>query len=369
MKKIPLVEMYRGGDVRRAAASVLESGWYIKGPHGESFERSFARFCSAREACVVNSGTSALMLIMEALGVGRGDEIIMPSHTFIATATPVIHRGARPVFVDVDPVTYNLDPKQVEGKIGPRTAGIIAVHLYGHPANMEPLQKLAAKHGLFLVEDACQAHGATYNRRKVGSLGTAAAFSFFPSKNMTVGGDGGAVVSSDPELVETCRTLRDQGRLRGEKYLHHMAGYNFRLSEILCAVGEVQLKHLPDWISARRKVASMYGRELKGTDEVTLPAESKGSKHVYYVYTIRVPAAHRDALRSHLSSRGIATGLYYPVPVHAQPAITGGKRPARLPVTDALVEEILSLPMHPKLKENDVRRICREISGYFAGKA
>ena len=368
MKKISLVEMYKGNDAKKAAMSVMDSGWFIKGPHNKELEKKFARFCSVREACTVNSGTSALMLAAEVLGVGKGDEVIIPSHTFIASAAPFLQRGAKVVFVDVDPETYTLDIDEVKKKVTPKTVGVVPVHLYGHPADMAPLQELARKKGLWLLEDACQAHGATYNRKKVGGLGTASVFSYFPSKVMTVGGDGGVFCSNDKALVETARMLRDQGRMAGEKFNSHLLGYNFRLSEILAAIGTVQLGHLPDWIKARRNAAKLYRKHLRDEESIHLPQEAKWARHVYYVYTIRVPAKDRDPLRAHLSSKGVATGLYYPVPVHRQPAVTMGKRARKIPVTDRLVDEIVSLPMHPDLTEPQIKRVAREVSGYFRGR-
>ncbi len=357
--KYNLVEMFVNDEIKEAALRVLESKRYIKGPETKSFEKEFAEYVGAKKAVTTSSGTTALWLIYDALGIKNGAEFIAPSHTFIATVTPAMHMGARPVFVDVDEKTYTLDVDEVRKKITPKTKGIVAVHLYGHPADIKPLKEIAEEHGLYLIEDCAQAHGALYEGKKVGTFGDAAAFSFFPSKVMTVAGDGGMVVTNNEEIGEKIQILHDQGRR--EKYTHEYLGYNFRMSEILAAVGRVQLRHLEEWIRRRNEIAKLYSEILE--DVVKVPEVMPGARHVYYVYTIR--AKNRDALREYLAKNNIATGLYYPIPVHLQPAIKQHISPQPLPITEKIVKDIVSIPMHPQLSDEDVEHIGNKIVEFY----
>jgi dTDP-4-amino-4,6-dideoxygalactose transaminase len=292
-----------------------------------------------------------------ALGIRAEEEVIVPSHTFVATASPAKFLGATIVYVDVDPDTYTMDPADVERRITSRTKTIIPVHLYGHPCDMDPITELARANNIHVVEDACQAHGAAYKGRKAGSLGNIACFSFYPSKNMTVLGDGGMVTTNDGELAQKVRMMRDHGRT--QKYVHEMFGLNCRLSEVHAAVGREQLKHLADWTERRRAIASRYDTLLRDS-EVVLPVERDWAEHVYYMYVIRLK--QRDKLASYLKNKGIETGIHYPVPVHRQPYLMSD---VRLPITEQYVDEILSLPMHPQLSDQDVDYVASEVRNFL----
>ncbi len=357
--KYNLVEMYVDDEIINAAVEVIKSKRYIKGPQARAFEEEFANYIGVKKAVSTSSGTTALWLIYDALGIKNGAEFIAPSHTFIATVTPAMHMGAKPIFADIDEETYTIDVDDAKRKITPKTKAIVAVHLYGHPADIKPLKELAEDKGLYLIEDCAQAHGALYYGKKVGTFGDAAAFSFFPSKVITVGGDGGMAVTNNEEIGELISILHDQGRR--EKYTHEYLGYNFRMSEILAAIGRVQLQHLEEWLNRRNEVARLYNELLE--DVVLVPKTKEWARHAYYVYTIR--ARERDKLREHLKERGIATGLYYPIPVHLQPAITKLVPPVKLPVTEKIVDEILSLPMHPFLSEEDVQFIADKVKEFY----
>lgn len=360
MEKISLSEAYIDGDIKKAVMDVLDSGRYIKGENLQRFEQEFAEFCSAKYAVGTSSGTAALLLSLLALEIGRGDEVIVPSHTFIATASPVLFLHAVPVFVDIDPETYTADTQRIEENITKKTRAIIPVHLYGHPADMDAINEIAEEHNLHILEDACQAHGALYRGKKVGAIGDCAAFSFFPSKNMTVCGDGGMVVTNNEELAGKIAMLRDHGRR--DKYTHELLGLNFRLGEIHSAIGRQQLKHLPEWIEKRRTLASYYNRLLDGVEGIRTPVEKSWAKHVYHLYVIR--SSRRDALMRYLNDNGISTGIHYPIPVHKQPCMRNIAK-IKLPATDAAVSEILSLPMHPGLTEDKVKYTANKLKAFM----
>jgi perosamine synthetase len=388
--QIPLSKMYVDDRIHEVVSDVLDSGRYINGQNLKGFEGEFAGLCGTRYAVGVSSGTSAILLSLMALGIGEGDEVIVPSHTFIATASPAKYLGATIVYADIDPETYTIDPAEIKKKITPRTKVIIPVHLYGHPCDMDPINELARARNLYVIEDACQAHGATYHshqtpatpqthrtpqtpatqatqqtqrtqqtERTVGSLGDIACFSFFPSKNMTVLGDGGMITTNNGQLAQKVGMLRDHGRT--QKYVHEMLGLNCRLSEIHAAIGREQLKHLADWIERRRAIAGRYNALLRASG-VTVPVEREWARHVYYMYVIR--AKHRDKLASYLKEKGIETGIHYPVPVHRQPCL---KSDIRLPVTEKYVDEILSLPMYPQLTDEQVEYVASEVGNFTEG--
>ena len=356
MMHLNFSEMYVDSDIRKAVEQVLDSGRYIKGDNLRQFEREFADFCNTKFAVGVSSGTAAILLPLMALGIKKGDEVIVPSHTFIATASPVKFLGATPVYVDIDPVTYTIDPAKLESAITKNTKAIIPVHLYGHPADMDPIKELAKKYDLTVIEDSCQAHAAEYKGQKAGSIGDLAVFSFFPSKNMTVAGDGGMVTTNNEELAQKISMLRDHGRT--DKYIHEMLGLNLRLSEIPAAVGRQQLRHLDEWTKSRRHAAARYTQLLAGMVET--PTEAQWAKHVYHLYVIQTQ--DRDGLSKHLNEQGISTGIHYPVPVHKQPCMEAGD--VYLPVTDACVDKILSLPMHPQLTDEQIEYVAEKIQGW-----
>lgn len=345
--------------MRAKVLEILDSGRFIKGPNVEAFEEEFSRYCGARYGVSANSGTSAIFIALKALGIGPGDEVIVPSHTFVASATPVLMVGATPVFVDIND-DYLMDVADVERKITSRTKAVICVHLYGQMCDMVKLLKLKEKFGFALVEDCCQAHGAEYDGQRAGSFGEAGCFSFFPSKNMTVAGDGGMVVTSDEKLYNTMKMLRDHGRdysMKEGKYKSTILGYNFRMSEIAAAMGLCQLKLIDDWSERRRDIARQYDELL--TDKLIKPLAAKNKKHVYHLYVIRMK--RRDELKDFLHKNDIETGIHYPVPVHKQPIF----EECRLPNTEKVCREILSLPMYPLLGDEQVTHISNKINEFF----
>lgn len=359
--RVPFSKMYVDDETKAAALNVIESGRYVKGENVRCFEEDFAKFCNAEHAVAVSSGTAALLLSLKALDIGRGDEVIVPAHTFIASASPVKFLGAEIVYADIDPQTYTVDCEDVEHKISSRTKAVIPVHLYGHPCNIGPLIELAQDAQMHVIEDACQAHGAEYRNQKVGPLGTLGCFSFFPSKNMTVLGDGGMVVTNDEALAQKISMLRDHGRTT--KYVHEILGLNFRLSELHAAIGRVQLKHLTDWIDRRRHLANVYTKQLSGLG-LTTPAEMDWAKHVYHLYVIQTE--QRDALAHYLSERGVETGIHYPIPLHHQPCV---ERDSVLPVTERTVGRILSLPIYPQLSPDEAEWVYSCTIDFFEGSS
>jgi dTDP-4-amino-4,6-dideoxygalactose transaminase len=322
------------------------------GKNVQTFESDFAAYCGSKFAVGVGSGTDALHLALVACGVGPGDEVITVSHTFIATVEAIALTGARPVLVDIDPDTYNMDPAQVEKMINKRTKAIIPVHLYGHPADMAPILELARVNKLKVIEDACQAHGAEYDGHRTGSIGDAGCFSFYFTKNLGAYGESGMITTSDPDIAKRCRMLRDHGQ--DAKYVHAVFGVNSRLDEIQAAVLRVKLPHLDEWIEKRRSLASVYDATLPPS--MVKPKEMPWAKHVYHLYVVRTP--NRDELRAWLETKGVSTGMHYPIPIHLQEAWRqyGGGRYS-LPVTERITKEIISLPMYPELTAEEVRYI------------
>ncbi|ACS91098.1 DegT/DnrJ/EryC1/StrS family aminotransferase [Thermococcus sibiricus] len=358
---IPFVDVKREyheikEEIDNAVQRVLESGWFILGEELKKFEEEFAKYLGANYAIGVNSGSDALYLSVKALGIGRGDEVITVSHTFISTVDAIVRNGARPVFVDIDPETYTIDVNQIEEKITKKTKAIIPVHLYGHPADMDPIMEIAEKHGLYVIEDASQAHGAEYKGKKVGSIGHVACFSFYPTKNLGAYGDAGAIVTNDNELAERLRMMRNYGSPK--KYYHDFIGVNSRLDEIQAAILRVKLKYLNRWNERRREIAKLYNEFLKDTGVIT-PVEKEWAKHVYHLYVIR--HKERDELQQYLLRNGIKTQIHYPVPVHLQKAYLDLGVKVRLPVTEQISQEILSLPMFPHLSDTEVEKIARVV--------
>ncbi len=363
--KINLAEMYVDEEIKKAAIEVLESKRYVKGEQAKKFEEEFAQFCGTRYGISTNSGTSALHIAMLVAGIKAGDEVIVPSHTFIATVSPLIHIGAKPIFAEIDERTYTMDPDDVRKKITEKTKAIIPVHLYGHPCDMKAIKEIAEEHNLCIIEDACQAHGAEYKGRKIGSIGDMACFSFFPSKNMTVAGDGGMVVTNNEEYAVKAAALRDQGRIAGKKYEHDYIGFNYRMSEILAAIGRIQLKHLPEWIERRREIAKLYNELLENVG-VILPFEADWAKHVYHLYVVR--HEERDKLKEFLKEKGVASGIHYPIPVHLQPAIRNTLlEDYKLEITEKVAKEVLSLPIYPQMEREKVEYVVECIKEFVRG--
>ena len=339
-----------GNEEREAVDRVLRSGMIAQGPEVAAFEQDFSALVEDRACVAVNSGTSALHLGLLAAGIGAGDEVIVPSFSFAATANSVALTGAQPVFVDIDPVTFCVDPDAAAAAVTPRTAALMPVHLYGHPAPMDALADLARRHGLLLVEDAAQAHLASWQGRPVGALGALAAFSFYPTKNMTTG-EGGMVVAADEGVARRVRLLRNQGM--EQRYRNEVVGFNARMTDIAAAIGRVQLTRLEGWTAQRRVNAAELDRGLAGIEGLTIPAVAAGATHAYHQYTVRVP--RRDEVQSALSAEGIGTGVYYPTPIHRLPSF---RLELDLPETECAAEEVLSLPVHPALADGDIARIC-----------
>lgn len=332
-------------EIDEAILQVVHGTGFILGRDVGLFEEEFAAFCEAQYAVGVDSGTSALELALRACGIGPGDEVVTAANTFIATALAISYTGATPALVDVDPQTYTMDVSWLERAITSRTKAVIPVHLYGQPADMDPILEIARQHGLVVIEDACQAHGARYKGKRVGCLGHAAAFSFYPAKNLGAYGDGGMVVTDDERVAESVQMLRDYGQR--EKYHHVLRGYNHRLDTLQAAVLRVKLQYLDAWNAARRQHAQLY-RELLAHGPVAAPVEPDYAESVYHLYVIRVQ--DRDGVRTYLRDKGVATGIHYPIPIHLQPAYRDlGYEKGRFPVTEEYAGQILSLPMYAEL--------------------
>ncbi len=362
---IPLVDLkaqYRAikPEIDEAVGRVLERGQFVLGPEVAAFEREFAAYCRAGYAIGVNTGTSALHLALLAAGIGPGDEVITVPFTFVATAAAVLYTGARPVFVDVDPATLTMDVAQIEAAITPRTRAILPVHLYGQPAEMDPILAIARRHGLVVIEDACQAHGAEYKGRRAGSIGDLGCFSFYPGKNLGAAGEGGAVTTSNAAYARTIRMLRDWGT--EQKYHHQLKGYNYRLEELQAAILRVKLRHLEAWTEARRANAACYDDALAGLP-LTRLAATPHVRHVYHVYAVRTRGPeHRAALQQALAGREVHTGIHYPIPVHLQEAYADlGYRRGDFPVAEAAADEVLSLPMYAELSVEQIDEIAQAL--------
>jgi dTDP-4-amino-4,6-dideoxygalactose transaminase len=362
---IPLVDLRAQylplkDEILAAIGSALDGMRLFLGENVVAFEQEFARYCGAADAVGVGSGTEALHLALLACGVGLGDEVITASHTFIATVEAICLTGATPVLVDIDPATYTMDVGQIEDKITPRTRAIVPVHLYGQPADMDPILVIANKHGLVVVEDACQAHGAEYRGKRTGALADVGCFSFYFSKNLGAYGEAGICVTNSPDVARRLRKFRDHGSER--KYDHQVMGFNARLDEIQAAVLRVKLRRLDEWNEARRRNAERYDALLADSSVIT-PIEAQYARHVYHLYVIR--SSHRDELQTYLGERGVATGIHYPVPVHQQPAWRSVSRSrTNLPVTERYADEILSLPMYPELDASSIDYVAECITEF-----
>lgn len=345
-------------EINAAVQDVLKSCAFAGGPYVEQFEEQFADYCTCRYCIGVGSGTEALWLTLLALGIGKGDEVITVSNTFIATAEAISFCGATPVFVDIDEVSCNMAPQLIENAVTEKTKAVIPVHLYGQTADMGPITEAANKHGLHVIEDACQAHGAEYKGEKAGSLGIAGCFSFYPGKNLGAYGEAGAVVTNDADLAEKIRFLRDHGQ--PQKYYHRMIGWNARMDGIQGAVLTVKLNYLDQWNNLRRQNAALYKHLLDAADGILLPEEADNRKHVYHLFPIRLP--YRDERLSDLKAKDIHCAIHYPVPIHLQDAYNYlGLKAGAFPVTEKAAEEVLSLPMFPELTAPMIEQVCNEI--------
>jgi dTDP-4-amino-4,6-dideoxygalactose transaminase len=346
-------------EIRSAIDAVIDSSSFAGGPFVETFEAEFAAYCESRHAVGVGTGTEALWLTLLAMGVGPGDEVITVPSTFMATAEAITYCGARPVFIDIDESTYNMDPEELENAITPRTRAIIPVHLFGQPADMDPIMEIARRHGLRVVEDAAQAHGAEYKGRRAGSIGDAACFSFYPGKNLGAFGEAGAVVTNDDALRDKIRILRDHGQIR--KYHHTVVGWNCRMDGIQAAVLQIKLRHLDAGNRRRRAIAARYDRELSGLPGIVTPARPAWNRHVYHIYAIRLP--ERDEVIRSLGEKGVGSGIHYPIPVHLQGAYRSlGYERGAFPRAEKCAEEFVSLPMFPELTAQQVDYVVQTLT-------
>jgi dTDP-4-amino-4,6-dideoxygalactose transaminase len=344
-------------EIDAAVARVLDSGWFILGPEGEAFEAELATALGAAHAVAVANGTEAIQLTLEALGIGNGDEVVTSPLSAAFTALAVLRAGAKPVFADLDPKTLNVSPEGVSAKLTPRTRALLPVHLYGHPADLDPLLEIAGSHGIPLVEDACQAHGAHYKGRVLGALSGIGALSFYPTKNLGAFGDGGAVLVNDDAVAAKLRRLRNGGQ--ADRYRHVDPGINSRLDEVQAAVLRVKLRHLSAWTARRRELAALYLGELDGCG-VGLPREQPYARAVYHLFVIRHP--RRDALQAALKERGIQTLIHYPIPLHLQPVFAGlGGRAGDCPVAERAASEILSLPLYPEMTDQQAGSVAAAV--------
>ncbi|MCD4670349.1 MAG: DegT/DnrJ/EryC1/StrS family aminotransferase [Actinomycetia bacterium] len=366
--QVPFIDLRIQHQVLRPALEeafrrVMDRCDFALGQDVLALEEEFSAFCGTQYAIGVASGISALELSLRAYGIGPGDEVIIPGQTFMATAAAVSFSGALPVLIDVDLATHNIDVTQIEAAITFKTRAIIPVHFYGIPADMDPIMALANKHNLKVIEDACQAHGSTYKNRRAGALGHAAAFSFYPTKNLGACGDAGIVVTNDEDVANAIRAMRNCGQT--DKHRHELAPFNYRLDTLQAALLRVKLPYLDEWIQKRRAAAALYTELLADSDTIT-PVENSDSTHVYHLYVIR--SAHRDALQEHLKTNGIGTSIHYPYPIHSQQFYTQNPdsiRYGKLAHTEQLCQEILSLPMFPEITEEQVRHVAHCVRAFL----
>ena len=359
-RRLPFMSLGPGpdaADVRAAIDRVVERGWFVLGPEVEAFEEEFARASGAQHAVGVGTGTDAIAIALRALGIGAGDEVVTSPLSAAYTALAIMMIGARPVFADIDPVRLTIDPDRILAAIGPRTRAIVPVHLYGQPADMTAIARIAARHNLAVIEDCCQAHGATANGTPVGTIGMAGAFSFYPTKNLGALGDGGAVVTNDRTLAETVKRLRNGGQT--DRYHHQEAGINSRLDEMQAAILRARLPRLRAWTDRRRTLAMRYRSRL-ASSSVDVPAPQDPG-HVYHLFVVR--SAMRRQLQAHLLAGGIETLIHYPVPIPRQPALAAAN-PVECPVADRACDEVLSLPLHPGLCDEDLDRVAAAVSAF-----
>jgi dTDP-4-amino-4,6-dideoxygalactose transaminase len=355
---IPLSRPPVDDEIKQAVLRAVESGQYILGPECKAFEKEFAAYNGAKHAVLTSSATAALWMTVKALGATEGDEILVPAHTAFPTIEAICFAGVTPVFVDVDD-TYTVDVKDAAAKVTPRTVGFIPVHLYGHPANLPEIQELCARQNLWLLEDCAQAHGAAWQGKKVGSFGRVGVFSFYPSKNLTVMGDGGLLVTDEDDIAARCRQLRDHGRQN--KDVHVEIGFNLRFNDIQAAVGRVLLRRLEVMNDKRRTLAARYAAGLAGLPLV-LPSETPGARHVYHLYVVRTQ--ERDHLAAFLKGKGMATGIHYPVPCHQQPAVAYLKS-GSLEHTERIVKQILTLPISAGHSESEIDEVVAAVRAFF----
>lgn len=368
MRKIPFVDLKTQHknlkkEMNAALNKVINNGNFILGAEIQKFERNFAKFCNAKYCVSLSSGTAALELSLKALGIKAGDEIITVPHTFIANVEAILSAEAKPIFCEIDSETFTIDVSNLKNLITKKTKAIMPIDLYGHPCDLDPLIEFASKHNLAVVEDSCQAHGAEYKGKKLGGIAGITAFSFYPGKNLGALGDAGAITTNKSDVADKLKALRNHGRLDDEKYQHDFIGGNYRMDEIQAAVLNVKLKHLEKWVNARRRVASKY-REYIHTKEIKHPIEAGYAKHAYHLYVIRT--SKREQLRRYLKSQGIFTGVHYPIPLHLQPALKFlGYKKGDFKITEECANTVLSLPIYPELKEEEIKYASDAINKFL----
>ncbi len=366
---IPLFDLQKQhrslkSELNAAALDALNSMNWLLGPFTEQFEKDFAEMMGVKHCISCSSGATAIHLALTAAGIGPGDEVITTPFTFIATAASVSLTGAEFVFADIDPRTYTIDPQDIERKITKKTKAILPVHLYGHPANMDAIMNLAREHDLKVIEDCAQAPLAMADDVYVGGIGDVGAFSFYPSKNLGACGDAGAITTNDDKIAELCRSLRHSGQAEDKMCEHNLEGSSLRMDEVQAAILRIKLRHLPDWIEARQKIAALYEEGLQGLPVITPPTPPSGYSQSYFVYTIR--AEKRDELQKYLKDRGIGTAVYYPTPLYRQPAYKHlGLKAQDFPNTEKAAKEVLSIPMFPELTQEEVERVCETIAQFY----
>jgi dTDP-4-amino-4,6-dideoxygalactose transaminase len=359
--EVPLGRMFIDDEMRSVVSEVLNSGRWIKGPHSKAFGEEWASYCGALAGTPCSNGSVALIASLRLLGVGPSDDVIVPSHTFIASATCIDQVGANPIFVDVEEEYHTISPNLLEASITANTKAIIAVHLYGQPIHPR-VYEIGEAHGIPIIEDSAQAHGAEFEGKKIGSRGALATFSFFPSKNMAVGGDGGAILANTPELAARISMAIDHGRQ--DKYRHDFLGSNFRLSEMQCAIGRVQLKHLDEWLARRNEIANRYNEAFRDLNWATLPVTRVGAVHAWHQYVLRITQV--EEFQAHLKKLGISTGVHYPIPCHLQPLYQNHPQSyiGSLPITEAICATIVSIPVHPHLTDAEVERVITAVCSW-----
>lgn len=356
---LDLKAQYRSikSEIDAAVSRVLESSQFVLGNEVAAFEEEFAKYCSAAECVALNSGTSALHLALLAAGVGSGDEVITVPFTFVASVAAILYTGAWPVLIDIDPHSFNINPAAIEAAITPQTKAVMPVHLYGQIADMDPILDIARRHGLIVIEDAAQAHGAKYKNRPAGTLGDIGCFSFYPTKNLGAYGEGGAITTNNQDYAKKIRMLRDWGQ--DSKYHHVLRGFNHRMEGLQGAILRVKLRHLEQWTKARRVTAATYNQKLSDCG-LELPREMPWAQHVYHVYSLRTP--ERDSFRAALQTEGIQTAIHYAIPVHLQPAYAElGYRKGSLPASEAAANEVVALPIYPELTQSQIDLVCQAV--------
>jgi len=342
-------------EMRKAVNAVFDSGMFVMGDMVKEFEKKFSRIMGTKHAIATSNGTTAIELTLQSLGISKNDEIIVPSHTAFPTIEPILQLGAKPIFIDIDEETYNLDPSKIQEVITDKTKAILLVHLYGAPVDIDPIKEICERNNIQLVEDCCQAHDAEYKGKKVGTFGAAGCFSFYPSKNITVCGEGGMIITDDDEINKKSRMLLNHGQ--DGTYNHAVLGHNYRLSEIHCAIGIKQLELMENFTNRRREIAKIYSEQLKNTNLI-LPVEKDYANNVYHLYVVRSNAENRDKIIDELKIKNIYCGIHYPIACHQQKAVPNEYRKVALPVTEKIIKEIISLPIYPSLKDEELIMIA-----------